>query len=73
MESKHITNLQVGDLLKRKDTNELVYLNQIINPDKQDTQKNYVFDGFAVFEKVIKKFFASDNTGIFIYNKKEKI
>ena len=69
MESKHINDLKVDDVLKRKSNNESCFIKQIIE-DNEDKQKNFGFDGFFVKEKVMRKFFYNERSKILIYNKK---
>jgi|WetSurMetagenome_2_1015567.scaffolds.fasta_scaffold367899_2 hypothetical protein len=68
MVTKRIENLRIGDMLKQKSNNQLCTIKEIIIEDEDEPQKNFVFDGFAVKEKVMKKFFQTTDQQVTIYN-----
>jgi hypothetical protein len=68
MKTKIISNLEIGDVLKRKKNYEYCELKQIHNGDQENIQKNYDFGGFCVREKILKKMFYGAGENIFIYN-----
>jgi hypothetical protein len=67
MITKKINDLQTGDNLKCKKNLQIYQLKQIIKKDNKEPENNYGFDGFFVKEKIMKKFFESDNEGLFVF------
>lgn len=67
MATKKVNDLEVGDKLKCKKNFQTYQLKQIIKKDSKDPENNYGFDGFFVKEKVMRKFFESDNEGLFVF------
>lgn len=70
MRLKNINDLTAGDILQRKKTGEYFGLKQVIREEEGEGvgNKNFVFFGFAVKERVMRKFFHSGSSGIFVFH-----
>ena len=63
MSTCKLPDLKIGQKLKRKDTGEIVLIENIIK--ENDDYKIYTFWGFGVNKKIMLKFFENDNFGNF--------
>lgn len=63
---KSFASLLVGDILIRRSDNQQYRIEKIIGPDEDDRDANFVFQGFAVRGRGMKKFFKLNTVGEFI-------
>ncbi len=64
-EFRHKKNIEFGDVLKRKGTNEL---SEVLGSYIEENREYLIFYGFSVPRRYLKNFFESSTTDIHVYN-----